>query len=551
MLALLAVTFVLGQATSPPEEVLADPTSTTSNSPIVAPTTTTTLNPETFSVRDIAMGDTFIWLHAPPLPLGWPIEMLEHEGSVYLFTTSMTPQGSTHGGGLEALVSSDGIAWESLGEVIGTRYVVNGVDSTEQGLIATGNDIETGTPHIWIAIDGKEWQISNLPHQIAEAELPVFSKPTVATSFNDRLIVLGNAQSDLLSLVDGRLPEEVTPADIARYGFDISEQDRVFQILGPLGFVAYSESLEDLGIDDAMATRLLYTAETEEALAWSSAGAGDWGLNRFNAFYIENIWHGAEDRLFASGLGVFGPMVWVSTDGVKWERLGSSSIGRPQVMWRESLVATTRDHHILQSSDGLKWAYLDTGDILPPRLDWDIGPVAAGDAGLAVVATMRRESSRTTTVVVERDEFILTMDPLSNTLTVASGDRAVLTVPLWSGEPSEYVQVDFPNEEVRFKGPDTAETLLSVDFATLDQADRLMKTAGVDEEVALMFTDDESTWTVEALSDEIGSNAIVERMVVLQDRIILLTHPSAASVGDARPPQLTVRVGMVESTDTG
>lgn len=104
MLALLAVTFVLGQATSPPEEVLADPTSTTSNSPIVAPTTTTTVNPETFSVRDIAMGDTFIWLHAPPLPLGWPIEMLEHEGSVYLFATSMTPQGSTHGGGLEALV---------------------------------------------------------------------------------------------------------------------------------------------------------------------------------------------------------------------------------------------------------------------------------------------------------------------------------------------------------------------------------------------------------------------------------------------------------------
>lgn len=552
LLALLAATFALGQATSPPEDVVADSTGTTEIAPIVPPpTTTTTVDPATFSVRDIATGQNLIWFQAPSLEGRWPIDMLEHEGSVYLFATSIPPRGSTHGGGLEALVSNDGVEWKSLGAVIDSEYAINGVDSTTAGLIATGNHIETDAPQVWTSTDGMEWRISDLPDETAEEELPAFARPTAATRFEDRLIVLGNAQSDLLSLMEERIPEDVAAADIARYGFGVSERDRALRITGPLGLVGYSESLDQLGIDDAMATWLLYTAETEEGLAWSSRDAVNWDSSSFFAFHIENIWHGADGRLFASGLGVFGPMVWASNDGRTWERLGSSSIGGVQVMWRDKLIATTDNHHLLQASDGSNWEYFDTGDLLPAELSWDMGPVAAGEAGLAVVATMRRESDRTTTVVVERDGHIVTMDPLTNTLTVTGGGQDALTVPLWSGEPSDSVQIDFANEVVVFKSPDSAETLLSVDFATLDQAERLMKTAGVDEEDALMFTEDGSTWTVQALSDEIGPDVVVDRMVVLQDRIVLLTHPSAVSVEDASPPQLTVHIGVFQSAGSG
>ena len=547
LLALLAAALALGRATTPPELVLAGSTTTTDLAPIVPPTTSTTIDPETFSIRQIATGDSFIWFRAPPLEPRWPIEMLEHEGSAYLFASSLPPRGLTHGGGLEVLVSTDGISWRSLGQVIGDEYVINGVDSTRGGLIATGNHIETGTPHIWTSVEDKEWQISDLPDEAVEEELPAFAKPTVAAMFEGRLVVLGNAQSDLLSLIEKSLPESITPADINRYGFEISERDRVLRIHGPLGLVGYSESLERLGIDQTMATWLLYTARTEKSLAWTSADAADWDLNSFHAFYIDHIWHGSDERLFASGSGVFGPMVWSSNDGRSWERIGSSSIGQAQVMWRDRIIATTRDHHLLQSSDGLQWDYLDTGDLLPRELSWDMGPLGAGEAGLAVVATVRREARQTPmAIVMERDDGVLTIDPLSGTLTVSGEDTSVLTIPLWSGEPSDSVQVDFGDRRVTFTSPDSGEEILTVDFATLDQAERLMRSTSLGGERALLSTQDGETWTVQALSDEVGSD-VVDRMVVLQDRVILLTHPLTVSVEDASPPQLTVRVGVVQS----
>lgn len=548
LLALLTAALVLGRATTPPEQIAEGSTSTTEIAPIVPPTTTTTVDARTFSVRDIVTGKNLIWFRAPPIEPRWPIEMLEHEGSVYLFTTSMPPEGSTSGGGLEGMVSTDGISWRSLGEVIDVEYVINGVDSTEGGLVATGNHIETGTPHIWTAVDAGAWQISNLPGEASGEDLPAFARPTVATMFDDRLVVLGNIQSDLLSLLEERLPESVAPADIARYGFEISEQDRVLRIHGPLGLVGYSESLERLGIDQTTATWLLYTAQIEESLAWSSANAVDWDLNSFHAFYIDHVWHGPGERLFASGSGVFGPMVWSSIDGRTWERLGSSSVGQAQVIWRDRIIATTGDHHLLQSPDGLNWGYLDTGDLLPPELHWDVGPVAAGDAGLAVVATVQREARETPmAVVVERDEGTLAIDPLTSTLTVSGADGSVLTVPLWSGEPSDAVHIDFIERQVTFTSPDSGEEILTVDFETLDRAESLIRATGLAGEGALLFTEDGEAWTVQALVDEIGPDMVVDRMVVLQDRMILLTHPVAVSVDDANPPQLTVRVGVVQS----
>ena len=538
---LVLATVALGLATAPGEESAPEAaTTTTSDESLQLPTTT--VEPEAFSVSDIATGERLSWRQAPPLGSGSPIELLGHNNQIFLFTSEPgtalwgTPRG------MEVWVSDNGVQWDRIGGLEGSHYAVAGVASVGKDLIALGYRIEDGSPHVWVSPEGVEWRASELPPaEFDPDQFPATINLTDAALLDDRLIVVGTAYVDPMRTIIEHLPSEF--ADLAgRYGIGLSEgpEGRVIQVHAPLGIIGYSATLEELGVPEETADRFFHGPSTEQSFIWTSTDGNDWSVAELGELFVGDLWAQADGTLMASGWSNSGPRVWSSPDGLSWEPVDRSSVMVAD-SWNGTLIGSRHGWDLVRSTDGSEWESLGTSELLPLALDWNLHPIDIGEAGIAAIATTWVEQAprlRSPTTI-EIDGHILEIDHGSGVLTVKEGVSEVLRVLLWDDTANDAVTVDFATETVTFLSPDSTEEILTVDFATLVEAEMASYNPNNGER-ALLLGDSDGEWSILDLSEELGDQEWVAMMRMLGDRLVLVTYEAPWVTGQV--PEVSIRV---------
>lgn len=553
LLALIGAALALGQATTPPQQPVADSSSTTEIAAIVAPTTTTTIDIDNFSASDIATGDRFFWINVLPSGRLWPIDLVEHNGLVYLFgSEEVTDAGST-ARGASSWISADGVRWNAVGEVISADHLVRRVVSTEWGLTALGQSRD-GSPMVWTSSDGRAFQASPLP----------FDETTTGTSFelndavvsNGRLFVVGIQVPDRTSEVLASLPEALVgpDRDSVRLGFDLRGDidDGIVNIYGPLGLHAFSLRMGELGLDESLESILVGPDPPTRQFIWSSDDGLEWHMDEVGSSIVKELWRRPSGDLVAYGEGGRGSTILTSVDGNTWETHGRSSrawifeIG-PLAIWKDAMVGGGLGEELFITSDGLNWERLAAGELLPDSINWRLGPAGAGESGLVAVARALRANGqpRFTTVVVESGEATLTLDLEEARLLVDHPEYDSLEILLWTRGNGGLYDIDFPQKKVTFTDPGSGEPLATVGFATLEKAESSALSIDQATQRALLFTPDAEAWSVQSLSDVVAETHEIEGIVVLDDRVLLLTY-DASDIGASMPPQVAIALGQID-----
>jgi hypothetical protein len=541
-LVLLLTTVALAVATAP-DDVIANESTTTTivDEPLYQPTTTTTIDVETFSVSDIATGERLSWREAPRLDAQWPIELLEHDGRLYLFTSDGQSHPRHLSSGLQVWVSSDGIGWERIAEL--EEAAITSIAATGGRLVAMGKHIEHGSPHVWISTDGVEWSASQLPMRPG-TDLPITTWLTDAAVAGDRIIVTGSGYTNPQEVILDLLPTEVANY-VDTYGMGLSEgpEGRSIEVYGPLGIVGYEATMEDLGIDEETANDLFQGSGQELSYVWTSSDGVEWTVSETSGPRFERLWIAAGGELLASGWDNTGPAVWSSTDDYTWERTDSQMVNVVD-SWNGWLVGTRNERDVIRSRDGREWESLGTDAVLPQALDWYMQTVDVGPGGIAAVATTwaQQPNSTVDATAVEVADHTLTVDYDTGILTI-EGLSGRSDVQLWSEDSVEHVVVDFADEQMTFMDVETGEELLTVGFERLREVEMSLFGWGGFEKRALLLSRGQEL-SIFDLAEEIGDQEDLVMIRVLEDRMILVTNPIHAWYA-ASPPAWSIRVATL------
>lgn len=547
---LVAAVVVFSQLTAPPEEIAAPNTSTTSSTTTteVFEAPTTTIDLEGFSIAHIARGTPFRWTRAARIGAFWPVDLVEHEGEVYLFGSTDRGYAWAAEGGLEAWTSPNGISWDYLGEVIDPSFRIHRVASTDSGLVALGSRIADEAPHVLLSLNGVDWMASELPTNAKFDENHVSSLLEII-EVNGRMMVFGRAYRDPLSTLVDHLPDAVIGKGILPHGWTTSNTAEGVEVhlYAPLGLIGFSADLADLGIDDP--SELLGHSQTERTFVWSSTDRRSWQLDTIEGVYIYDVWSVDPSELIALSWSSHGQAVLTSSNGIAWRESDHEALSAGTVMtvWNGSLVGQTGTPGLYRSIDGVEWETMGIDDFLPIQLNWQLYPIEAGEAGLAVVASRDRgsEASEQLPVVISKDEYVLAVDLSRGNITINRPDGRSFEIALWQDRPSPHTSVDFVTEMVTFNDPDTGEPLLSVDFATLERAEVASYSYRSDVDRALLLTRDGEEWNIQDLDRVVRDSSLIERMVVLEDRVIMITYQAPMFGRSQEPPELAIVVGEI------
>lgn len=543
-LVLLLGMLALGLATAP-DEVAApgSTTTTTEDEPLHQPTTTTSIDFQTFSVGDIATGERLSWREAPPMGASWPVELLEYRGTLYLFTSEGAPRPHVISGGFEVWNSKDGIQWNKVGEV--SEGAVSAVTVADDQLVALGAHSEDGSPHIWTSTDGVDWTGSRLPFQV-DSELPASAWVRDARWHDGHLIVVGSIVPDPQRAVMARLPPDIAE-HAGRYGMGLSDgpDGPSIEIYAPLGIVGYSANMKDLGVDDETADALFRNSPSEDSYLWRSDGAGWVAIDRNNVVF-EQLWTGPEGELLASGWDNSGPAIWFSTDGISWDQTEIRMVDIVE-SWNSWLIGVRNNRDLVRSHDGRSWESLGLEATLPQSLEWYLEQVDAGSPGIAAIATAwvphQGAPASEPPWSFEVSGYTITVDYNTGQLTVeGSGGRSV--IPMWTDDPLADVTVDFSGETLTFHDPEKDVELVTVDFDAARRAETAFY-GGRDFGLrALLLNRPDGDWTILDLAEEIGSRERVIMLRLFRDRMILVTFPIPAWYGGS-PPEWSIKVARI------
>lgn len=568
MVLLFGALVALTQLTTPTGEAIAGDTTTTTTAdePLVAPTTTTTIDVESFSASDITTGARFSWIKSPGVGSLWPVDLVYHGDRVYLFGSEQVSQAHDAGLGLIGWVSDDAISWSRLNVPGGTDeratpervgliprdHAVFRVVGTDTDLVALTVDVGTGAPVVWSSKDGSDWEPSELPVEPGSLASSTFELND-AVVVDGQLFVAGVMFTDALDQVRRALPEDLVGEyrDAVELDFTLTAAGGLVDVYGPLGLHGFSIWLDELGLDETTKMELFRTRPPTRQFVWSKTDAATWRATEVDSSAAERLWARPDDVLVAYGPGRRQSAIAMSRNGTDWEIHARSSrawIYRIGALgeWGDYLVGGGLGEDLFVTRNGLDWEFAGTGELLPDAINWTLQPAAGGSGGLAVVANALSANPEPayTPVIIEKDNSTLTLDLQEPTLRLDHPDVERIIVPLWQTRTFDVVTVDFPDETITLNHPETGEPLVSFDFATIQRAAESAVDYDSSAQRALLFTTDGDEWTVQSLTEEIGANSAVDKMVVLEDRVVMVTFPPVAEPG-TEAPNITIRVGLI------
>ena len=489
---------VLGSLTAPPPEAAPEATTTTTADEVVQP-----IDLENFTIAEIERGARLEWSQGLSISSGFPLALLEHEGWTYIFATDQPSFAAHDEGGLRVWRSTDGVEWESLGQVIGAEHLVSSVHSTPQGLVATERDISGDQLTLLRSNDGVAWTNEDIAISNDDARLSVYAQ---AVGGSDRILVVSVMSGlDIPRLIEETIGLEV---DSGNFGWGPNYQNGEFELVlwGPIGFPLAEIHADDLALTEE--ERAILEAEYQggpEFETWVSAESGQWLESDIpGASWINSIMATPSGQILATGWDNQSNNVWTTLDGFTWEEI---DLGVPKPdeiqVWNDLLIGPSRSGlaSVVTSQDGLEWERIGPESHLPGLIQWNLGVMGSGSGGIAAALHGWKSSTFVPSdepVTLTDGEATLTIDYNTGSYQVDSGDIS-RTWSMNSSKMPDGITVDLTAELVTFHATDTNEELASFTFDQLTEAETTFwsRPEFDGRHDGLVFTPNGEDWTIQ------------------------------------------------------
>ena len=480
-------------------------------------TTTTTegldppLDTGDFTVSQIARGIPFDWRSNLTVERGYPLELLDHRGDIYLFVIDAPDFNGFRATGLRAWKSGDGVMWESLGQVIPEGHVISGVSSAGEGLVALEPGSAGAGFTVWRSSDGVEWE----PEDVA-VDAPsnlVVMRPVSSGGTEGLLVVSENRELHVANLIGERLGVRYgDTVQMGPYGWstDIDfEGDLGFTLYGPVGLPLAFVTADELGLTEE--ERALITdiyEDSDRRSIWVETDTG-WTIREIpDATVVQWIGGTPDGRVIAIGYGSRGLNAWATRDASSWESLPSFPGPYHIDHWRDRIVGPSAERRAtLLASDGDGgWDEIGPSWHLPDDLDWSVGEVAAGPGGVAAIingwgnALGPAMPDRPPTLT--DGGAVLTLDFRAGVYSIEIPDSGATHTWSTGRQLPRGVEPDLDGGTISFRDPDTGELLGTFAFDDINaSANEYWSDQGSRENVqAFAFTDDPIDWTIQELT---------------------------------------------------
>jgi len=528
---------------SPSEQVAVDTTTTTTTIPEVeAP-----IDPDNFSVSQIATSEPLDWERVANTSTGYPLTVTEHEGSFYLFASDHYPW-TDEPGGLNTWKSSDGEDWVAHGAVIDPQYKVTQVQATPDGFVAAGRRPGDSALIVWWSNDAIEWTTRTIPTGVDSGYL--LPEPTAMATLGQRAVVVANQELDREGLLEDRLAVAGVEVDMSSLRWDTrygGEDGIELSLLGPFGMTVLTTNIETLDLTE-QEHEWLMSGETRDgdSSVWVIDPSGNWESGTIPLNQVTYLASRPDGTLIANGLGGAGISdALVSDDGLHWRTPEEDASGGSTIIsWDDRLISFSTDlsPEVMVSSDGQTWQETGLMERFPTQVGrWYPTAVGANSAGLALTVegqnTVGFTSSGESTVTLTSDDANLTFAAQRGELTVeADGGTHTWPIP-WPGrsEPTEGLEPDLATSTLRFLEPDTGEILAEFSFEELYRTETRARTVSFSDIVAhhaLAFTRDGENWDLRDIGSLVGDDSRVRHLEVGQRHLIaILEKPSLGPDG--------------------
>lgn len=466
---------------------------------------------DNFSVSQIARGAPFHWQSNLTVDRGYPLELLDHRGDIYLFVIDAPDFNGFRATGLRAWKSADGVVWEELGQVIPEGHVISGVSSTGQGLVALEPGSAGAGFTVWRSSGGVDWD----PEDVAvdASSSLVVMRPVSSGGTEGLLVVSGNKDLHVADLIEERLGERYgDTVQMGPYGWstDINfEGELSFTLYGPVGLPLAFVTADELGLTEEERELITDIYEgTDRQSIWIETDTG-WTVREIpDATVIQWIGSTPDGRVMAIGYGSRGLNAWATRDASSWESLPSFPGPYHIDHWGDRIVgpSTERRASLLASDGDGGWDEIGPAGHLPDDLDWSVGAVAAGPGGVAAIINGWGDAFGP--VVPDQpptltdDGAVLTLDFRAGVYSIETPDSDSTHTWSMGGNPPRGMEPDLEAGTISFHDPDTGELLGTFDFADINTAaDDYWSDQGSRENVqAFAFTDEPIDWTIQDLT---------------------------------------------------
>lgn len=535
---------LIGTLTSP-DPLAVEETTTTAVEEVEPP-----IDSENFTISQIATGDPLDWGLSMAIDDRYPLDLLEHEDDLYLFTGS-EHLGGPNPAGLMAWRSSNGTNWERLGEVISTDHRITTVDSTMQGLVATASRRDDGALMLWESGDAVEWTGSEIP---TGSEGPYhFDAASAVGASETTLVVASNARYDRERLLEDRLSELGIELELSELLWDLrwlGEDGHHLLVTGPFGIPILETPVDALRLSSEerqeLITELFDPVGTD---VWVRNRSGEWESGFIgDTRVIDSIVPTPDGRLIAYGTGTSGRLAKVTHDGIEWSPAASSVSPWQVQKWQQGYVGAVNTPDLTVSDDGETWETAGLAEHFPDELPWAPITLGAGEGGVAMFvrgdgrrSPMQPGSLELTApdgspflLVHQGGEFVIVTDDGRNRWVLNGGGRSAL---------DDSVEIDVMERRLTLLHPETGQDWVSFTFDELQQANReysrdLMQS--VQPWGVMAFTRDGEEWAIQDMAPEIGDHTTIRLLEVTGDRIVAVLRNTLDTLINSGSPGLEI-----------
>ena len=499
---------------------------------------------EDFSVDQLARGEPFEWESSLRVVEGYPIALLSHDDSLYLFATEVPNFSGFDSGGLRVWRSSDGIEWEPLGQVIDASHMIGSVWATGQGLVALGADSGRSGFTVWQSENGSGWEPEQVSLEDAGELTTVY--PITAGGADDILVVSGVVDIDYLAPLRNRIGE------MADYGWsaDPFGDELHFTLYGALGMPIAAVSAEELDLseeDQEMITEALSSHDDNTSGIW--VRQGDSSFRRATipeVSWIGRIGTTPDGEVVVHGWGPVGARSWSTTDGVDWEELPGPSHQYIKERWGETLIAPSSSGgtSVLMSSDGVEWEDIGPAENFPGSIQWWTAALAAGQGGIAMSIEGWDDSQPFPTpngsqpVRITNGDGTLNIDHQSSRYTLETLDSTIT----WSFTTRDGIEVDLDTASLRFLDPESGVPLTSFPLEDIMNAQReafSMDRGDTNRYGVFAFTSDGDNWTIQSMED-LGPDDFIQLLAVTDEYVVAAGVDGVGFYSPSSPPGFEV-----------
>lgn len=490
-------------------------------------------DPENFQVSQIETGPQFEWTRTLTLEEGYPLGLIEHSDSLYLFVNER-PFWRGDSENLTIWEWDGSGEWHSPGSIVGGLHSVVAMTTHGAEVMLVGNSSEGGAMSLWRSTDMGIWTREDIPLEADDQDKTVF--PAAVGANGDLVMVAGSLSMNPKTIEDA-LHEAGYPVDLLQWGWWL-DGDAVV-ISGPFGVTIDRVAFSELGWDeDTKASIVRSYRGRSESKTWIQRDGGAWEAIELEELEgVESILPYPGGGLVATGWSSSNYVRLVSTDGMKWTRLDGNETPWQVDTWGDRFVAAT-DRSLpgfFVSNDGETWEAFGPDGLFPEGINWSTETLAASDDGVAFTTTgvspglpSTTPSERVPPIRLDiGDGATLILDFESGRLDLEKESDSFSWQMYGPSSDQDGISADPEEQTLLLTDPETGYILATVPFDVLQDAevDFYRQRAPETGHRALVFTPDGTTWTIQDVPSRFGDSNLLGELLIGTNQVAAIVVP--------------------------